>query len=210
MNKKVVIIGASGHAKVIADIIDKSGDIVYGFLDDNIEEGTIIAGIQSFKVIGRVVECIEIVKNNPDVQFIIGIGDNKVRKKIAEKYKLPYYIAIHPSATIGLNVQISEGTVIMANSTINTSSFIGKHSIINTGSIIEHDNYIDNYVHISPNATLAGTVKIGELTHIGASTTVINNIEIIGNVIVGAGAVVIKSILASGTYVGVPVRKVKD
>ena len=77
---------------------------------------------------------------------------------------------------------------------------------MNTGAIIEHDNIIENYVHVSPNATLCGTVKIGECTHIGANATVKNNTEICNKCIIGAGALVVKNINESGTYVGVPVK----
>lgn len=207
MDKKVVIIGAGGHAKVIADIIKKSGDIVYGFLDDNIEKNTIIIEYPESRVIGKIRDCEKIQSEDFEVKFIIGIGNNKLRKEISKQYKLNYYTAIHPSVAIGLDVFIGEGTVAMANSCINTSVKIGKHCIINTGSIIEHDNVLEDYVHISPNATLGGTVKIGEYTHIGISATVKNNIEICKDCIIGAGAVVVKDIKEKGTYIGVPARR---
>ena len=98
----------------------------------------------------------------------------------------------------------------MANSCINSSAKIGKHCIINTGAIIEHDNIIEDYVHISPNATLGGTVKIGESTHVGIGSIVKNNITICKNCTIGAGAVVVKNILEEGTYVGVPARERKN
>lgn len=97
----------------------------------------------------------------------------------------------------------------MANSIINPSTKIGKHCIINTGAIIEHDNTIENYVHISPNATLCGTVKVGECTHVGAGAIIKNNTNIIDNCIIGAGATVVNDINKKGTYVGVPAKKIK-
>ena len=205
MCKKVVIIGAGGHAKVIADIIEKSKDIVLGFLDDNIETGKKI--ICQYKVLGKIEDCLQIERQDNDVEFIIAIGNNSIRKQIANKYKVKYYTAIHPSAQIGLEVNIQKGTAVMANACINTSAKIGKHCIINTGAIIEHDNEIKDYVHISPNASLAGTVKVGENTHIGIGAVVKNNIDICSNAIIGAGAVVVKNIEEEGTYVGVPARK---
>lgn len=196
MNKKVVIIGAGGHAKVVADIILKSNDILVGYLDDNIKNENIL---------GKVSDCIQY----NDCEFIIGIGNNYTRKNIASTYNLNWYTAIHPNATIALDVTIEEGTVIMSNAVINSSTHIGKHCIINTGSIVEHDNDIHDYVHISPNATLCGTVSIGECTHIGASATVINNKTITKDCMIGAAGLVIKDIDKEGTYVGVPVRKIK-
>ena len=157
MNEKVVIIGAGGHAKVIADIVIRSNDELIGFLDDNILKETSI--IKNYKVIGTIKDAKELQQNNSKIKFIIGIGNNDVRKKIAEAYSLPYYTAIHPSAIIGLNVKIEEGTVLMANSIINPDSKIGKHCIINTGTIVEHENTIEDYVHLSPSVTLSGMLK---------------------------------------------------
>lgn len=208
MNKNVVIIGAGGHAKVIADIIDKSKDIVVGFLDDNKTKGDIIIKEKQYRVIGKIDDCTKIQLKYPEMEFVIAIGNNKVRKQIAERYEnLKFYTAIHPSGQIALDVEIGEGTVIMANTSINTSAKIRRHCIINTGAIVEHDNILEDYVHVSPNATLCGTVQIGELTHIGAGTTVRNNISICHDCIIGAGSVVVKNINEPGTYIGIPARE---
>lgn len=207
MNKDVVIIGAGGHAKVIADIIVKSNDEVIGFLDDDQTLSPNI--IDRYKLIGTIADCEKIQRKNPDFQFIIAIGNNHIRTKVADKYNLNYYTAIHPSTIIGLGVNIAEGTAIMANAVINSSTKIGKHCIINTGAIIEHDNIIEDCVHISPNATLCGTVNVGKLTHIGAGAIVKNNMTVCNNCIIGAGGVVVKSIEEEGTYIGIPVKKIK-
>lgn len=210
MNKKVIIIGAGGHAKVIADIVEKSKDKVLGFLDDNLAINTIIIKKKDIKVLGKVKECIKFVNENPDIEFIIGIGNNKKRKDIANQNKLNYYTAINPSSQIAVDVDIGRGTVIMANACINTSTKIGEHCIVNTGAIVEHDNKINDYVHISPNATLCGTVEVGELTHIGAGAIINNNHNICNNCIIGAGAVVVKDIKESGVYVGIPAKKKEE
>lgn len=202
MNKKVVIIGASGHGKVIADIVENSGDVVVGFLDDYIEEGT---KIYDYKVLGDCT-CAHLYN---DCEFIIGIGNNDIRKQKSETLNLKWYTAIHPSATISKNVDIAPGTVVMANAVINIDTHIGVHSIINTGSIIEHDCVVGDYVHISPNATICGCSNIGDKVHIGASATVINVKKITSNCVIGAGSVVIKDIEEEGTYVGVPARRIK-
>lgn len=209
MGKKVVIIGAGGHAKVIADIILKRADTLIGFLDDNIKVGTKIDNQKGFEVLGKVNTSLELQEKDSELEFIIGIGNNNIRKNIAEEYDLKYYTAIHPTANIGFGVVIKEGTTIMANACISPSTYIGKHCIINTAAIVEHDNIIKEYVHISPNATLAGTVVVGVKSHIGAGATIINNVNVTSNVIIGAGAVVTKDITESGTYVGVPAKKIK-
>lgn len=203
MSENVVIIGASGHGKVIADIVVKSGDNAVGFLDDGIEKGFDIAGI---KVLGKTEDYIDY----KDCKFIIAIGNPYIREKISSKLCVNWYTAIHPTAVISsLGVEIGEGTAIMANAVINSSAKIGKHCIINTGAIVEHDNILENYVHISPNASLAGNVKVGKMTHIGIGACVKNNLYITNDCIVGAGSTVVKNIKESGTYVGVPARKFK-
>ncbi len=208
MFKKVVIIGAGGHAKVIADIIEKSGDIIYGFLDDNLPTNTIVANNKKWKVIGKSDMRFSLASMHKNLSFIIAIGNNYVRKMISQKDSkdIKYYTAIHPSANIGANTSIGEGSVVMANVCINSSAKVGKHCILNTASVIEHDNVIGDFVHISPNATLCGTVTVGDLTHIGAGATIKNNITISDNSIIGAGAVVVKNIQEDGTYIGVPAK----
>ncbi len=197
MNNEVMIIGASGHGKVIADIIHKSGDKVCGYLDDDLSKPG---------VIGKVCDC----EKYKDKYFIIAIGNNTIRKRIAEQYAdLKYYTAIHPAAVIAENVAIGVGTAIMANAVINPSAAIGKHCIINTGAVIEHDNVIAGYVHVSPKAVLCGTVELGESTHIGAGSVVKNNIKIGSNITIGAGAAVVKSIEKEGIYAGVPAKELK-
>ena len=196
MCENVIIIGAGGHGRVVADIIKKSGDCVFGFLDSDLSKQD---------VIGRVEDCVKYF----DKKFVIAIGNNAIRKKISQEYNLEYYTAVHPSAVIGENVEIGEGTVVMANAVINPNTYIGKHCIMNTSSVTEHDNVISDYVHISPGAILCGTVKIGECTHIGAGTAVKNNVSITADVVVGCGGCVVKDINECGTYAGVPAKKIK-
>jgi len=203
MGRDVIVLGGSGHAKVIADIILKSGDNLVGFLDDNEEiQGKII--FDNKKVLGKIVDCLDY----NDICFIIGIGNNKTRKMIGEEYNLNWYTAIHPNAVIADDVEIGDGTVVMAGTVINTGTKIGKHCIINTASSIDHDNIIEDYVHISPGAHLAGTVTIKNSSWICSGVTVINNIIIEKNNIIGAGAVVVKNIVTENcTFVGVPAYK---
>ncbi len=203
MCKSVVIIGAGGHAKVIADIVVKSGDEVVGFLDDGKEKGTTVLG---FPVLGHLNEIEKYNQNH----FVIAIGNNCTRKIIAEIFTgINFYTAIHPSAVIGLYVEIGRGTVVMANAVINSATSIGNHCIVNTGAIVEHDNVIQDYVHLSPKAVTGGAVKIEELSHIGIGSTIINNIFISSECMIGAGSVVVKDIYEKGTYYGVPAKMVK-
>ena len=205
MSKDVIIIGAGGHAKVIADIIYKSGDNLIGFLDDNFAN----KGKEIYlgkKVLGTTKD-IKIYNKN---YFVIGIGNNSIRKKINNENNLKLYTAIHPSAIIAEDVKIGTGSVIMAGVVINPGTVIGKNCIINTCSSLDHDNLLEDYVHISPGAHLAGTVSVKEGTWICTGAIVKNNIIIGKNNIIGAGSVVIKDIIEENTtYVGVPARRIK-
>ncbi len=201
--KKVIIIGAGGHGKVVADIVKLNGDKVYGFLDD--KEAEVLPG---FTVIGSV-NLINTLDNN-GFYFFVAIGNNKIRQTIMESYPMvEWYTAIHPSAVIADYTEIGTGTAVMANAVVNSGSKIGRGVIINTAATVDHDNIIRDFVHISPGAHLAGTVRIGERCWIGIGANVINNISIINNCTVGAGSVVTKNITEQGTYVGVPARKIK-
>ena len=205
MKNKLLIIGASGHGKVIADIAMKMKKWEkINFLDDN-ENIKLSMGIE---VIGKSSDVLMYIN---DYDICIGIGNNAIRENIHEKLEkegasLP--ILIHPNAVIGENVEIGVGTVVMAGAVINCCTKIGKGCIINTGSTIDHDNVIHDYVHISPGVNLAGAVSIGKSSWLGIGSVVINNVNITSACKIGAGAVVIKDITESGTYVGVPVRRV--
>lgn len=196
MSETIIVIGASGHGKVVADIIKKSGDVVYGFLDDDTSKKG---------VIGCIEDCLQYL----DMKFIIAIGNNKIRKMIAEKYPLQYYTAIHPNAVIADAAQIGEGSVVMANAVINADVVIGKHCIINTSSVVEHDNRISDYVHISPGAVLCGTVTVGKSTHVGAAAVIRNNVTIGQDVVIGCGGCVVKDIENPGVYAGVPAVRIE-
>lgn len=204
MNKKVIIIGASGHGKVVADIVLGSGDKLIGFLDDNDALPTDIAGIP---VLGKISDYIKY----EDAFFVIAIGNSVIREKISKRLgAVRWYTAIHPTAVVSdLDVQIGEGTVIMANTVINPSVRVGKHCIINTTAVIEHDNIIGDFAHVSVGAKLGGTVLVGEHTWIGIGAAVSNNVCICDRCMIGAGTVIARDIKERGTYVGVPARKIK-
>lgn len=201
MKERVVIIGASGHGKVIADIILKSGDLVVGFLDDNPDLEDAFIG---FPVLGQVHDFVNYI----DCKFVIAIGNADIRERIANELDLEWYTAVHPTAVISnIEVVIGEGTVVMANTVINSNAKVGKHCIINTGAIVEHDNVIEDYAHISVGAKLAGNVTIGRKAWIGIGSQVIQGKCVGAETMIGAGATVIVDIKEKGTYVGVPAHK---
>ena len=199
MAEKVVIIGASGHGKVVADIVRAAGDTVVGFLDDNGEK-TACAGLP---VLGPVSAANDLT----DCRFLVAIGDNTVRRRIVESLSVRWYTAVHPAAVVSPGAVLGEGTAVMANAVINAEARVGCHCIINTGAIVEHENVIGDFADLSPAAALGGNVVVGEQTHVGIGACVRNNVTICGGCVIGAGAAVVKDIEVAGTYVGVPARK---
>jgi len=197
---RLIIVGAGGHGRVIADNALKNGYKDIFFVDDK-STGECIG----FPIIGTTDNLEDF--NDGKTDFIIGIGNNEIRKNISEKYNVNWVTIIHPSAIIGIDVSIGKGTVVMASAVINTSTSVGCHSIINTNAVVEHDNFIGSYTHISPAAALGGTVCIGEQVHIGIGAAISNNIKVCSNCVVGAGAVVVKDITKRGIYFGVPARE---
>ena len=187
--KRVVILGASGHAHVIADIVTACGDKVEAFLDDNTSIEGVSGSISSYE---KYVDC----------EFIIGIGNADIREQIST-IPVKWYTAIHPSAIISPKALVAEGTAIMPNAVVNSRAIIGKHCIINTGAIVEHDNI----VHVSVGAKLGGIVHVGKSTWIGIGAIVNNCINICNKSVIGAGAVVVKDIVETGIYIGIPARK---
>jgi len=209
MKDKVLIYGASGHGRVIIDIVEREGRYkIVGILDDDPAiQGRALYG---YPILGG----IELLYGKPhhDCKLILAIGDNHARRRLWQKLEgLGYELAraIHPSAQIAKEVSIGPGTVIMANAVVNSGARIGENVIINTGATIDHDCVIEDYVHISPGVHLAGNVKLGELSHIGIGASAVQRVKIGKGVIIGAGAVVIDDIPDHVTAVGVPARVIK-
>ncbi|MBQ7503794.1 MAG: acetyltransferase [Ruminococcus sp.] len=200
--KKLVIIGASGHGKVIADIALKTGYEEIVFLDDDDSVKT-CAG---FPVVGNS----EMISEYNDWDFVVAIGNVQIRERLTDELA-NYSLAtlIHPDAVIGREVEIGRGTVIMAGAVINSYTKIGRGCIINTCSSVDHDCNIGDFVHVAVGSHICGTVNVGTSTWIGAGSTVSNNIDICGNCKIGVGAVVIKNIEEVGTYIGVPAKKIR-
>lgn len=193
---RLVIIGASGHGKVIADIALKNGyqDIV--FLDDDVH----IKECAGFPVVGRTCEATDMSGDK-----VVAIGNAEIRKQISSQINT--VSLIHPDAVISRRVEIGEGTVVMAGAVVNSDVRMGKGCIVNTGSSVDHDCVINDFVHVSVGAHVAGTCQIGDRTWIGAGATISNNVNICRDCMIGAGAVVIKDIKKPGVYVGVPAER---
>lgn len=201
---QLIIIGASGHGKVIADIARLNSYTDIAFLDDDRSK----SDCNGYPVIGSVADA----QMFSDSSFIVAIGNAKVREQIQKSLinkGLSVVTLVHPKAVIGEKVNIGIGSVIMAGAVINSATNIGEGCIINTCASVDHDCNIADYVHVSVGSHIAGTVSIGERTWIGIGATISNNISITSDCMIGAGAVVIKSICTQGTYIGIPAENIK-
>ena len=198
--KNIAIMGASGQSKVIAEIALENGydNIVFVDLNPTIDM------LGEYPVADEDTDLDNYIDEKYD--FIVGIGDAKIRRKVQEKLlsKGANVVSlVHPSAVVAYDATIGQGTVVMAGAVINPGTKIGDGCVINTGSTEDHDNTIGEYVHISVGAHTAGTVAIGDNTWLGIGAVVSNNLSICADCVIGAGAVVVKNIIKVGTYVGV-------
>ncbi len=196
--KRLIIIGASGHGKVVADVANKVGYNDILFLDNDSEKKE----CGGYPVVGTDASLI-----NLDGDVFIAVGNPRVRQSMMEKYlDRTFPILIHPAAVVAESAKIDAGSIIMAGAIINPEAIIGKGCIVNTSSSVDHDCKVGDFVHIAIGAHVAGTVNIGSSTWIGAGATVSNNINICGGCMIGAGATVVSDITEPGTYIGVPAR----
>lgn len=196
---RLIIIGASGHGKVVADIARLNGYLDIVFLDDNLE----IKECGGYPVLGPATMTSEL---QGDV--FVAVGNATIRRIIMEReHERNFPVLIHPSAVIADSVAIGNGSVVMAGAVINSEASIGEGCILNTLCSVDHDCLVGDYCHIAVGAHLCGTVYVGNETWVGAGATVSNNTNICSGCLIGAGAVVINDITESGVYVGVPSRK---
>ena len=197
----MILYGARGQAKVIYDLILSNNHLLEYLVDDNPPEvfpHNLPVYLPSEKLL-----------QNKSV--IIAIGDNRIREQIAERIKefCEFETMIHHTAYVSRFAEIGEGTVIMPKACLNAEVKIGKHCIINTASVIEHECIIEDYVHISPNAALAGNIHVKKGAHIGLGANIIQGITVGENAIVGAGAVVIFDVPDNAIVVGSPAKIIK-
>lgn len=197
------LFGASGHGKVVKEIVEANGGTVDAFVDDNPD----------------VCECggRPVLHDAAGLSpIIVSIGVNRIRKMIVERLKadnpsITFGTAIHPRATVSPSARIGEGTVVVPGAVINADAVIGRHCIINTGATVGHDCVIDDYCHIAPGAHVSGGTHVGEGTWVGVGSSVIQCRNIGKNCMIGAGSVVVRDIPDNVTAYGCPAKvAIKD
>lgn len=203
--RRVGIIGAGGHARVIISCLRKSGkEPTKIFDDDSSLWGTSIDGLMVVGGVDRIPE-----EGRSRQAYIIAIGDNRVRSRIAKKlnrYGVRWATAIHPNAIVDESVDIGAGTAIFAGAIIQSGASIGEHAIVNTSASIDHECVIGSFAHIAPAATLAGNCAVAEGALVGAGSTVLPALSVGCNAIVGAGATVTRVVPDGSVVIGCPAR----
>lgn len=206
--KKLLIVGAGGHGKVVLDLARAQGAYMpIAVADDRWSHPEQQGGLWYGPVAwGR-----RLLAEDDTIEAVIAIGDNRIRRRVAEQLGLSeerYAVLVHPQAVLGSYVTLGKGTVIQPGAIVNYGARVGSHCVLNTGAIIEHDCRIGSFTHLSPGTAIAGNVTVGEGTHIGIGATVIQGIEIGAWSTIGAGAVVIRPIPGGCTAIGIPARPV--
>jgi len=206
LNKEVVIVGFSGHGFVVADAAIASNMNLRYYTDKKqITKNPFDLAYLGFE------DDLDFAFWNKEYDFILGIGDNLIRRKTADlliSKGVNLLNVIHTSASISTKVQFGIGNFISRNVSVNALVEIGDICILNTGCIIEHECIIGNGVHIAPGAVLAGNVEIGDNTFVGANSVIKQGVRIGANVIIGAGSVILQDVADNRKIVGNPGKEI--
>jgi UDP-perosamine 4-acetyltransferase len=199
--RKVVVLGASGHAKVVVATLRASGwDVVAAYDDDPSWLGGHVLGVP---VIGPIQQWLA----GQGERGVIAIGSNRARGVVAARLAgWCFATAVHPMAWVAPTARLGDGAVVFAGAIIQPDTTLGRHAIVNTGASIDHDCEIADLVHVGPGARLAGGVIVGEGAFIGIGAVVIPSVRIGAWATVGAGAAVVRDVPEAATVVGVPAR----
>ena len=209
----IIVVGSSGHAKVVIDCIEKENKYeIIGLLDRFREVGSSSFG---YKIIGKEEDLQNLIKKHKIEGGIIAIGDNFIRYTVYDKIlkdvpQFNFIKVIHPSAQIARNVLIGKGTVIMANTTISSEATVGNFCIINNNSSLDHDSKMLDYSSLAPGSSIGGNAKIGLFTAVSLGAKVIHGITIGEHTIIGAGSNVIKDIPEYVVAYGNPAKVIRD
>ncbi len=207
MMEKVLVYGAGGHGKVVADILLACKDLrLAGFVDDRPE-------LQSTSVLGLPVlgdgHWLQQEAGKMRLAVALGVGDNCARQRVAEKclaWGMELVTLVHPSANVSESAQLGAGTVVMAQAVINPDAVSANGVIVNTAAVVEHDVMIQEYAHVCPNATMGGASRLGKFSQLGIGAVVIQSVHVGSYTIVGAGAVVVRNIPDGVIAFGVPAQ----
>jgi len=192
--RKVVIVGSSGHAKVVIDIVRREERFeIVGLLDDARPPGAETLGLA---VLGALHELPNHIENHSVYGVIIAIGDNFQRRRVVQRLSescpnVVFPTLVHPAANVAPDVEVGEGTIIVAGATLNPGSKVGRFCILNTNCSLDHDSSLGDFASLAPHAATGGNCSIGPHSAVGIGATILNGIEVGEHTVVGAGALVL-------------------
>lgn len=208
-----IVVGASGHAKVIMDAMRTRGEWApIGLLDDRVPMGTVVHGE---RVLGGVSDIDQVLSTQRVQAVVVAIGDNFVRHAVVERIAhgrpyLQFPVVLHPQAIVSESAQIGPGSVILAGAVVGVDARIGRFCILNTNSSLDHDAAMEDFASAAPGAALAGGSFVGEFTAVGVGAVLNHGIHVGAHSVVGSGAVVVSSIPAEVVAYGVPARVIRS
>ncbi|WP_085299955.1 acetyltransferase [Cognaticolwellia mytili] len=206
-NKTLVIIGAGGHGRVVADCAEQSGEYTeIVFLDDSVAE-------RKHNAHWAIIDTVEHwINYRQKADFIVALGNNAIRASIQQQLQtagVNIATIVHPTAAISKHCQLGKGVVVFANAVVNVGTEIADGCIINTGATVDHDCHIGQYCHLSPGVNIAGGVRVERMSWLGIGCSVIEGITIAENSQMGAGAVITQNTKNGLLYLGVPAKAVR-
>ena len=211
--ENIVLIGSSGHAKVIIDIVQQEGKYsIAGLLDRfrDVGEKTL-----NYTILGNDEDLPELIKVHSLKGAIVAIGDNFVRAEVAARIMglcpdLAFVSAIHPKTAVATEVSIGEGTVVMAGVCINSCASVGRFCILNTNASLDHDSKLEDFASLAPGVTTGGNCRIGQYSAVGIGASLIHGVHVGEHSVIGGGSLVMKSIESFVVAYGAPAKVIRS
>lgn len=209
----IFVIGASGHAKVVIDIVEREGRLrVAGLIDQARPAGSSHFGCE---VLGDEAALPALCEKRGVRAVIVAIGDNAARARVSEAALalvpgLQFATAVHPAASVARGVALGGGSVVMPGAVLGPDCAVGRHCIVNTGACLDHDGVLEDYASLGPGAVLGGNVTVGAFAHVGLGASVIHGVTIGHDAVVGAGAAVVQGVPPLTVTLGVPARVLRN
>ena len=205
----LIVLGAGGHGKVVADLALAAGYCVLGFVDDRAPS----APLPGYALLGRISDLASLFAEEPAARLAVAVGDNRIRMDLAARCAVGddlFPTLVHPASAISSFACLGWGTVVLPGAVVNAGTLVGRHVILNSGCSVDHDCRIGDFAHISPGAHLAGNVRVGLGAQVGIGASVIQGVRIGEWSLVGAGSVVLEDVPSGVVVAGIPARKLRD